>query len=123
MNDIENQSWSFGLGDVLSVFVLVIVAAIPVLGWFFGLKFGAILLAESIKRKRSMVWLATAAAALPATVGLAYLAVALEKASDPLLLILFGYAPLAILLTSITGVWVELRRNKSRRARREVEAA
>lgn len=123
MNDIENQSWSFGAGDALSVLVLVILAAIPVLGWFFGLKFGAVLLAEAIKRQRAMVWLATAAAAAPATVALAYFGVLVGVFNDPPLLpVLFGYAPVGILMTSITGVWIEVKRGQAQ-AKREVGAA
>lgn len=124
MNDIENTEWSFGVGDALSVFVLMVVSAIPVLGWFFGLKFGAVLLAEAIKRRRAMVWLGTLAAAVPATIALAYLAMLLGMVKEPLFLVLFGYAPVGILMTSITGAWVEVKRGQERRARlAEGEAA
>lgn len=123
MNETESQEWRFGAGDALSLVVLIILSAIPLLGWFIGLKSGAILLAEAIKRQRALVWLATLAAAVPATVALAYLAVGLGMVRDPVLLILFGFAPVGILLTSITGVWVEVKRGQSRRAKREVEAA
>mgnify|MGYP001407398489 CR=1 FL=1 len=123
MDEFESQDWSFGARDALSVVVLIILAAIPLLGWFLGLKFGAVLLAEAIKRKRALVWLATLAAAVPATVALAQLAVTLGMVRDPVLLILIGFAPVGILLTSITGVWVEVKRGQARRAKREVEAA
>lgn len=123
MNDLDLEPQTFTMGDVLSIMVLMIVSAIPVLGWFFGLKFGAVLLAESIKRRRAMVWLGTLAAAVPATIALAWLAMLLGMIKEPLFFVLFGYAPVGILMVSVTGAWVEVKRGQARRARQEVEAA
>ncbi len=129
MNEtIFEQDWKLTSSDIVSLLVLTMLTSIPLLGWFFGLKAGAVLLAEAIRRRRVLVFLASLVAALPVTAALTHTAVALGllgfRSDGAAVFVLFAATPVALWLVTATAAAVEIRRNKVRRAKRaEMEVA
>lgn len=127
MNDMEfEQDWKIDWTDLVSVVFVAALLSIPLLGWFLGLKYAAISLAEAIKRRRALIWLASLLAAVPVIFGVTFLArMGFDfRGDDALMFLLFAGTPIAHLTVTLTAIAVELRRNKVRRARRaELEVA
>lgn len=118
--DIMSQEWRLTGIDIFSIAALAVIIAIPIVGWWFGAMYSFKSLAEAMKRRRALIWIASLLASLPVTLEVTHMAKAVFdlRGDDTAFFLVLSAAPIAHLVVSATTIAVEMYRNKVRRARR-----